>query len=345
MVGEIDTDFDMRALVTGVAGFIGMHLARRLLARGDEVVGIDNLDPYYDVQLKMDRLQIIGGNSAFRFINADISDRQAMDGIFSKESVSYVINLAGQAGVRHSIDNPHAYVQSNLVGFLNILEGCRYHGIRHLVYASSSSVYGGNTRMPFSERDCVAHPVSIYAATKRANELMAHTYSHLYGLPTSGLRLFTVYGPWGRPDMALFKFTRSIIEGNPIDVYNYGRMARDFTYIDDIVDSIVRVLDKPATSSDDFDPDHPDPATARVPFRIFNVGNQEPVDLMQFIAAIENAVGRVAVKRLLPLQDGDVPSTHADVEALEQWTGFRPGTPVDHGVRQFVHWYRDYYKV
>ncbi|MBL8491631.1 MAG: NAD-dependent epimerase [Rhodocyclaceae bacterium] len=335
----------MKVMITGAAGFIGSHLARRLLDRGDEVVGIDNFDPYYDVELKKARLQSVVRGDRFRLLELDIADRPGMERVFDAERFDVVVNLAAQAGVRYSLKNPHAYVQSNLVGFMNILEGCRQSGVGSLVYASSSSVYGGNTRMPFTEHDGVGHPVSIYAATKRANELMAHTYSHLYGLPTTGLRFFTVYGPWGRPDMALFLFTRAILEGKPIDVFNYGKMRRDFTYIDDIVEGVVRTIDRPAEAAPDFDPDHPDPAIAKVPFRVFNIGNHEPTDLMMFIEAIEDAVGKRAEKNFLPLQDGDVPATFADVESLAEWTGFRPKTDYRDGVRRFVDWYRAYFGV
>jgi UDP-glucuronate 4-epimerase len=314
----------MKVLVTGSAGFIGMHVSKLLLARGDEVVGIDNLNDYYDPQLKLDRLAQIEG---MRFVRMDIADRRSIEELFENEGFEAVINLAAQPGVRYSLENPHAYVEANIVGFTNILEGCRHHRVGHLVYASSSSVYGGNTKLPFSERDNVDHPVSLYAATKKANELMAHTYSHLFAIPTTGLRFFTVYGPWGRPDMALFRFTQAMLEGRPIDVYNRGRLTRDFTYIDDIAEGVVRVLDRPDG------------------YRVFNIGNHEPVRLLDYIEAIEEALGVKAQKNLMPMQQGDVLDTFADVSALEAWTGFRPRTPVKEGVKRFVQWYREYYPV
>lgn len=333
----------MKVLVTGAAGFIGMHASERLLARGDEVVGLDNLNDYYDVQLKLDRLARLTPNPGFRFVKLDVADRSGMDALFAAEKFDRVIHLAAQAGVRYSLQNPHAYVESNLVGFMNILEGCRHHQVRHLVYASSSSVYGGNTRMPFSEHHSVDHPVSLYAATKKANELMAHTYSHLYGLPTTGLRFFTVYGPWGRPDMALFLFTKAMLEGRPIDVFNHGKMQRDFTYVDDIVEGVIRVLDRPAEPDAGFNPDTPDPGRSRAPYRVFNIGNQGPVELMAFIQAIEKALGIKAEKNLLPIQPGDVPATFADVSELAEWTGFHPGTSIEDGVGRFVEWYKKYF--
>ncbi len=302
----------MKILVTGAAGFIGMHTSQLLLARGDQVVGLDNLNDYYDVQLKLDRLARLTPHDNFRFVKMDVADRAGMEKLFADEKFDRVIHLAAQAGVRYSLVNPHAYVESNLTGFMNILEGCRHAKVQHLVYASSSSVYGGNTKMPFSEHDSVDHPVSIYAATKKANELMAHTYSHLYGLPTTGLRFFTVYGPWGRPDMALFLFTKAILEGRPIDVFNHGKMKRDFTYIDDIVQGVVRTLDRVAEPAAAYNADQPDPATSNVPYRVFNIGNNDPVELMAFVEAIEDAVGRKAEKNFMPLQDGDVPATYAD---------------------------------
>jgi UDP-glucuronate 4-epimerase len=313
----------MKVLVTGAAGFIGMHVSKLLLARGDDVVGIDNLNDYYDPQLKRDRLAQLPG---LRFIKMDIADRRSIEELFENEGFEAVINLAAQPGVRYSLENPHAYVEANIVGFTNILEGCRHHRVGHLVYASSSSVYGGNTKLPYSERDSVDHPVSLYAATKKANELMAHTYSHLFGIPTTGLRFFTVYGPWGRPDMALFRFTQAMLEGKPIDVYNRGRLTRDFTYIDDIAEGVVRVLDLPSG------------------YRVFNIGNHDPVRLLDYIEAIEDALGIKAQKNLLPMQQGDVLDTFADVSALEAWTGFRPRTPVKEGVKRFVAWYRSYYR-
>jgi UDP-glucuronate 4-epimerase len=335
----------MKILLTGAAGFIGMTTALRLLARGDEVVGLDNLNDYYDVRLKQDRLARLQPQAGFRFVKMDVADRDGMAALFAAERFDRVIHLAAQAGVRYSLTNPHAYVESNLVGFMNVLEGCRHSGVQHLVYASSSSVYGGNTKMPFAESDSVDHPVSMYAATKKANELMAHTYSHLYGLPTTGLRFFTVYGPWGRPDMALFLFTKAILEGRPIDVYNHGKMQRDFTFVDDIVEGVVRVVDRIATADPAFDPLAPDPGTSNAPFRVFNIGNHQPVPLLDFIGCIEDALGMKAEKNLLPLQDGDVPATFADVGALTAWTGFAPATDIRTGIGRFVAWYRSYYRV
>jgi len=335
----------MKVLLTGAAGFIGMTTALRLLARGDEVVGLDNLNPYYDVRLKHDRLERLQVHPAFRFVGIDVAHRPAMDELFAAEGFDRVVHLAAQAGVRYSLQNPHAYIESNIVGFMNVLEGCRHHAVAHLVYASSSSVYGGNTRMPFSEHDGVDHPVSLYAATKKANELMAHTYSHLYGLPTTGLRFFTVYGPWGRPDMALFLFTKAILEGRPIDVFNHGDMRRDFTYIDDIVEGVVRVLDRPAAPDPGYRLEDPDPATSNAPYRVLNIGNQDPVALLDFIACIETALGKTAEKRMLPLQDGDVPATYADARALRDWVDCVPATPLQSGIDRFVAWYRSYYKV
>ena len=335
----------MKILVTGAAGFIGMHASQRLLARGDEVVGLDNLNDYYDPTLKDARLARLTPHPAFRFVKMDVADRAGMEQLFATEKFDRVIHLAAQAGVRYSLQNPQAYIDSNVVGFMNVLEGCRYAKVQHLVYASSSSVYGGNTRMPFSERDSVDHPVSIYAATKKANELMAHTYSHLYGLPTTGLRFFTVYGPWGRPDMALFLFTKAILEGRPIDVFNHGRMKRDFTYVDDIVEGVIRTLDRTAEPDAAFDSDRPDPGRSKAPFRVFNIGNHDPVQLMDFVTAIEGTLGMSAQKNFMPLQDGDVPATYADTEALNAWTGFAPATSVQDGVARFVAWYRDYYRI
>ena len=335
----------MKILVTGAAGFIGMTLSLRLLERGDRVVGLDNLNDYYDVQLKRDRLARLQAHPAFGFSLLDIADRDGMARLFAEERFDRVIHLAAQAGVRYSLRNPHAYVESNVVGFMNVLEGCRHTGVGHLVYASSSSVYGGNTHMPFSVHDRVDHPVSMYAATKKANELMAHTYSHLYGLPTTGLRFFTVYGPWGRPDMALFLFTKAILEGRAIDVFNHGNMQRDFTYVDDIVEGVVRVTDRVATPNSAYDPAAPDPATSNVPYRVFNIGNHQPVPLLEFVACIERALGKPAQKNLLPLQDGDVPVTYADVQALQDWVGFKPATDIATGIERFVRWYREYYRV
>lgn len=332
----------MKILLTGAAGFIGMHVCERLLARGDEVIGIDNLNDYYDVALKEARLARLLAQPNFRFVKIDIADRSGIAELFAQEKPQRVINLAAQAGVRYSLQNPHAYIDSNIVGFTNILEGCRYNGVEHLVYASSSSVYGGNEKMPFSEHDNVDHPVSLYAATKKANELMAHTYSHLFVLPTTGLRFFTVYGPWGRPDMALFLFARAILDGRPIDVFNHGRMQRDFTYIDDIAEGVVRVLGQPPTANPAFDKTHPDPAASWAPWRVFNIGNHQPVELMAYIEALEAALGKTAQRNFLPLQDGDVPATSADTAELRRITGFAPATPVQEGVRRFVEWYRAY---
>lgn len=335
----------MKILVTGVAGFIGMATASSLLARGDEVVGLDNLNDYYDVSLKEARLAQLNGYPSFRFLRMDVADRAAIGQLFAEEKFDKVIHLAAQAGVRYSIQNPHAYVDSNLVGFVNILEGCRHNQVQHLTYASSSSVYGGNAKMPFSEHDSVDHPVSLYAATKKANELMAHTYSHLYGLPTTGLRFFTVYGPWGRPDMAPFLFAGAILKGQSIKVFNHGKMQRDFTYIEDIVEGVVRASDRNATADAGYDPLLADPAASNVPYRVFNIGNSDPVPLMDFISAIETATGRVAEKEYLPMQDGDVPATFADTELLHDWVGFAPATPIGEGVARFVRWYRDYYSL
>ena len=333
----------MKVLVTGAAGFIGMHCIERLLARGDHVVGIDNLNDYYDVALKEARLSRIADHAAFRFHRVSIEDKEAMAGIFAEEKPDRVIHLAAQAGVRYSLENPHAYIDANLQGFMNILEGCRHNDVAHLAYASSSSVYGGNAQMPFSEHHSVDHPVSLYAATKKANELMAHTYSHLYGLPTTGLRFFTVYGPWGRPDMALFLFTDAIRNGRPIDVFNQGAMVRDFTYIDDIVEGVIRVLDKTATPDPDFDPMNPDPGTSTAPFRVFNIGNGNPTPLMDYIGALEDALGMTAEKNMMPMQPGDVPATSADTSELRDWVGFAPDTDVRDGVQRFVDWYIGYY--
>jgi UDP-glucuronate 4-epimerase len=335
----------MKILLTGAAGFIGMTTSLRLLARGDEVVGLDNLNDYYDVTLKQRRLDRLTPSANFRFVKMDVADRPGIAQLFAEGRFDRVIHLAAQAGVRYSLQNPHAYVDSNLEGFINILEGCRHGGVQHLTYASSSSVYGGNTKMPFSEHDSVDHPVSLYAATKKANELMAHTYSHLYGLPTTGLRFFTVYGPWGRPDMALFLFTKAILEGRPIDVFNHGNMQRDFTFVDDIVEGVIRVNDRVAAPDPAYDPVKADPATSNAPYRVFNIGNNNPVPLLDFIACIEDALGKKAEKRLLPLQDGDVPATYANTDALRDWVGFVPGTSIKDGVSRFVAWYRDYYKV
>ena len=340
----------MAVLVTGSAGFIGFHLSSRLLERGTAVLGFDNMNPYYDPALKRARLKQLQATAertgtSFQLIEADLDNRAAVEKVFAAHKPEKVVNLAAQAGVRYSIENPAAYIQSNLVGFGHILEGCRHHGIEHLVYASSSSVYGGNTMLPFSEHQGVDHPVSLYAASKKANELMAHTYSHLYGLPATGLRFFTVYGPWGRPDMALFLFTKAILAGEPIQVFNNGQMVRDFTYVDDIIESLVRVLDKPAAPDPTFNPSQPNPASSWAPHRVFNIGNSNPTPLMDYIGAIELALGITATKTFLPMQPGDVPATAADTSALEAWTGFKPNTPVREGVARFVTWYREFYGV
>ena len=334
----------MYILVTGAAGFIGFHLAQRLLKDGHEVVGIDNLNVYYDVQLKKDRLAILKKYLAFRFNVLDLADRQGVADLFKAEKPEVVVHLAAQAGVRYSLENPHAYVDSNLAGFVNILEGCRHNGVRHLVYASSSSVYGANTVMPFSVHHNVDHPISLYAATKKANELMAHTYAALYKLPCTGLRFFTVYGPWGRPDMALFLFTRAILEGRAIDVYNNGKMRRDFTYIDDIIEGVVRIMARVPSGSPDWSGKAPDPASSFAPYRLFNIGNNQPVELMDFIAALEDHLGRKAQMRFLPMQPGDVPETYADVDDLMAEVGFKPCTSIREGIGKFVEWYREYYK-
>ncbi len=335
----------MKILVTGAAGFIGSALSLRLLARGDEVVGLDNLNDYYDVTLKEARLARLTGQKGFRFHKLDVADRPAMVEVFKNERPQRVVHLAAQAGVRYSLTNPHAYVDANLVGFVNILEGCRHNGIEHLVYASSSSVYGANTRMPFSVHDNIDHPVSLYAATKKANELMAHTYSHLYNMPTTGLRFFTVYGPWGRPDMSLFMFTKNILEGKPIDVFNFGNHRRDFTYVDDIIEGVIRALDHVAQPNPGWNSDAPDPGTSRAPYRVYNIGANNPVHLMHFIEVLEGCLGRKAEKNMLPLQPGDVPDTYADVKDLAADVGYRPQTTVETGIANFVKWYMDYYKV
>ncbi|MEQ1652890.1 MAG: NAD-dependent epimerase [Hyphomicrobium sp.] len=335
----------MKVLVTGAAGFIGFHTAKMLLDRGDQVVGIDNLNTYYDVRLKQARLAELDGRNGFRFEKLDVADRAAMAELFAKEKFDRVVHLAAQAGVRYSIENPQAYIDANIQGFLNILEGCRNNPVAHCVFASSSSVYGSNTKMPFSERDGVDHPLSLYAATKKANELMAHTYASLYGIPLTGLRFFTVYGPWGRPDMALFKFTKNILEGKPIDVYNNGHHARDFTYIDDIVQGVVRTLDQAAVPDHTWSSDAPRADTSSVPYRIYNIGNHTPVPLATFIELIENATGKKAIRNLLPAQAGDVPETFADVDALGSAVGFKPSMPIEAGIRNFVNWYRGFYKV
>jgi len=333
----------MRILVTGGAGFIGASLAHRLLSRGNEVVCVDNLNAYYDPRLKKARLALLAAKRGFSFLQADIADRAGMQSLFARETFDCVVNLAAQAGVRHSLVDPHAYVDANVTGFLNVLEGVRHHG-GHLVFASSSSVYGGNTRLPFRETDAVDHPVSLYAATKRANELMAHSYAHLFGVRATGLRFFTVYGPWGRPDMALFLFAKGILAGEPIPVFNQGHMVRDFTYIDDIVEGVVRVIDNPAAPDPAWDPADPLPASSSAPWRIFNIGNHQRVELMRYIQAIESALGRKAILDLQPMQPGDVEATEADTARLEAAVGFRPNTPVEEGVRRFVDWYLDYYE-
>lgn len=333
----------MKILVTGAAGFIGMHTCLRLLARGEEVVGLDNLSDYYDVRLKQDRLKQLQVFSNFRFIKMDLADNEAIADLFAKEQFQRVINLAAQPGVRYSLKNPHAYIQSNIVGFTNVLEGCRHNKVEHLVFASSSSVYGANTAMPFSTHQNVDHPVSLYAATKKANELMAHTYSHLYGLPTTGLRFFTVYGPWGRPDMSPSLFTSAIREGRSIDVFNHGKMKRDFTYVDDIVEGVIRVLDQPAASDPSFDCANPDPASSYAPYRVYNIGNHQPIELMDFIELIEDSLGIKAIKNMLPMQAGDVVTTFAETDDLRQTFGFSPSTSLKVGVGKFVEWFIEYH--
>ncbi len=330
-------------LLTGACGFIGFHLGRRLLDEGARVIGLDVVNDYYDVQLKLDRLSRLEAHEGFEFHKLDLADREGMTRLFEQIRPEIVVHLAAQAGVRYSIENPHAYIDSNIVGFLNVLEGCRHHSVRHLVYASSSSVYGANTRMPFSVSDNVDHPISLYAASKKSNEMMAHCYSHLYGLPATGLRFFTVYGPWGRPDMALFRFTRAILEGRPIDVYNHGRMRRDFTYIDDIVEGVRRVMDKIPAPNPEWSGDAPDPGSSRAPYRLYNIGNNNPVELMVLIETLERCLGREATRNFLPLQPGDVPATYADVDALIEAVGFRPATSIETGIQRFVDWYLDYY--
>ena len=332
----------MKVLVTGAAGFIGLHVTHLLLERGDEVVGIDNLNDYYDPNLKLARLESLKSYPNFRFVRMDVVDSPAVTGLFSAEQFNRVIHLAAQAGVRYSISNPQAYLQSNLVGFGNILEGCRHHSIEHLVYASSSSVYGANTRMPFSVHDEVNHPLSLYAATKKSNELMAHSYSHLFGLPTTGLRYFTVYGPWGRPDMSPWLFTSAILEGRPIDIFNHGKMQRDFTFVDDIAEGTVRIMDRIAAPNPDFDNDNPDPSCSRAPYRVYNIGNHQPVELMTFIKTVEEALGQEAKKNFLPMQAGDVLATYADVEDLRHDVGFEPRTPLSDGIARWAAWFLEY---
>ena len=334
----------MKVLVTGAAGFIGSHAAERLLARGDTVVGLDNLNDYYDVNLKLARLERLKARPKFSFVKLDLADRAGIPALFAKEKFDRVVHLGAQAGVRYSLENPLAYVDSNVVGMANILEGCRHHKVQHLVYASTSSVYGANTKMPFSVHQNVDHPLSFYAATKKANELMAHTYSSLYGLPTTGLRFFTVYGPWGRPDMALFLFTKNILAGKPIDVFNHGHHKRDFTYVDDIVTGIVGALDHTATPNPKWDGDHPDPATGQAPYRLYNIGNSQPVELMRYIELIEQFLGKKAVMNMLPLQVGDVPATWADIDDLTRDAGYKPSTTVEQGIERFIRWYLEYYK-
>lgn len=333
------------AIVTGAAGFIGFHLSKRLLENGCRVIGIDNLNDYYDVRYKTGRLEQLESDPGFTFVKIDLSDREGMEKVFRNNAVDVVVNLAAQAGVRYSLINPHAYVESNLVGFVNILEGCRHHGVKHLVFASSSSVYGANTNMPFSVHDNVDHPVSLYAASKKSNELMAHTYSHLYGLPCTGLRFFTVYGPWGRPDMALFLFTKAILEDKPIQVFNHGKMRRDFTYIDDIVEGVFRVMGNLPEPNPDWSGDRPDPGTSYAPYKIYNIGNNNPVELMAFIGAIEKSLGKTAQKDFMDLQPGDVPATYADIDDLIKDVGFKPATPIEEGIERFMEWYRWYHKV
>lgn len=335
----------MKVLVTGAAGFIGSHLSYYLLSRGDEVVGLDNMNDYYDVGLKEARLARLTGQEQFRFVRMDLADREGIARLFKDEQFEKVVNLAAQAGVRYSLENPHAYIDSNIEGFINILEGCRHNNVKHLVYASSSSVYGANTSMPFSIHDNIDHPVSLYAATKKSNELMAHTYSHLYNLPTTGLRFFTVYGPWGRPDMALFLFTKAILEGEPIKVFNHGKMRRDFTYIDDIVEGVVRTLDKTAEPNANWSGATPDPGTSAAPYRIYNIGNNQPVELMYMIETLEKELGIVAEKEMLPIQAGDVPQTYANVDDLMADVGFKPATSIEDGIKSFVAWYKRYFSL
>ncbi len=335
----------MKVLVTGAAGFIGFATVRHLLGRGDEVVGVDNLNDYYDVRLKQARLEILRQHNGFKFTRLDIENRSDMEALFTGEKPNRVVHLAAQAGVRYSIENPHAYINSNIMGFLNVLEGCRHHQVGHLVYASSSSVYGANTLMPFSVEQNVDHPVSLYGATKKSNELMAHSYAHLYGIPVTGLRFFTVYGPWGRPDMAPFIFTQKILQGDPIDVFNHGKHSRDFTYIDDIVEGVVRTLDKIAAPNPNWLGDKPDPGSSSAPYRLYNIGNNQPVELMYFIECIENSTGVKAIKNFLPMQAGDVPQTYADVDDLTTAVGFKPSTPIEQGVDRLVKWYREFYQI
>ncbi len=334
-----------KILVTGAAGFIGFHLSKRLLEEGCQVVGLDIVNDYYDPAIKEARLEILKPHQEFKFVKIDLADKDSMDSLFKEEKFDAVVNLAAQAGVRYSLVNPQSYVDSNLVGFVNILEGCRHNDVKHLVFASSSSVYGSNTKMPFSVHDNVDHPVSLYAASKKSNELMAHAYAHLFSIPCTGLRFFTVYGPWGRPDMALFLFTKAILEDRPIDVFNYGKMQRDFTYIDDIVEGVVRVIERPAQPNPDWNGDNPDPGSSYAPYKIYNIGNNQPVELMHFIEVIEDTLGKKAKKNLLPLQPGDVPATYANIDDLVRDTGFKPATPLEVGIPKFIKWYRDYFRV
>ena len=334
-----------KILVTGAAGFIGFHLSQHLLTRGEEVIGIDNLNDYYDVSLKKARLNMLKKQPNFNFYQLDLADKVGIENLFAEHNLEIVVNLAAQAGVRYSLQNPSAYVDSNLVGFVNILEGCRHHKIKHLVFASSSSVYGANTKIPFSVHDNVDHPVSLYAATKKANELMAHTYSHLYNIPTTGLRFFTVYGPWGRPDMAYFIFTKNIIEGKPIKVFNYGKMQRDFTYIEDIVEGVVRVMDKIPQPNPHWNSANPNPGSSKAPYKIYNIGNNQPVELIRFIETIEDCLGMKAEKNFMPIQPGDVPTTFADVDDLVQDVGFQPSTPIQVGIANFINWYKVFYQI
>lgn len=334
-----------KILITGAAGFIGAHLAKKLIEGGAEIIGLDNINDYYDPQLKIDRMAALAECDSFTHVNLDLADRKGIEELFQHHSFDCVVNLAAQAGVRYSLINPHSYVDTNIVGFVNILEGCRHYGVKHLVYASSSSVYGANTKMPFSVHDNVDHPVSLYAASKKSNELMAHTYSHLFGLPTTGLRFFTVYGPWGRPDMALFLFTKAIIEGRPIDVFNNGNMERDFTYIDDIVEGVARVVDRVPESNFDWRGESPDPATSYCPYRVYNIGNNNKEQLLRYIQVLENCLGRKADKNFLPMQPGDVPATYADVDDLVEDFDYKPDTSIDDGIAKFVDWYKDYFKV
>lgn len=332
-----------KILVTGAAGFIGSQLSKRLLSRGDEVVGLDNINDYYDPQIKVDRLERLGGNDNFRFVKMDLGDTDNIARLFKEEKFDIAVNLGAQAGVRYSLKNPYAYINSNILGFTNILEGCRHNDIQHLVYASSSSVYGANTAMPFSVHQNVDHPISLYAASKKSNELMAHAYSHLYKIPTTGLRFFTVYGPWGRPDMALFLFTKAIVEGEPIKVFNHGKMLRDFTYIDDIIEGVVRVIDRVPQPNPNWNGDAPDPASSMAPYALYNIGNNNPVELNDFIGAIEKALGMQAKRELLPMQMGDVPATYADVDDLVNDVGFKPETPIEEGIQKFIDWYLEYF--